>query len=215
MQINFVPADYCKDIIIGAARIDENDDIAGGKTGDQKQMGIPDKEGEVSMCELPKEGIWEVFRLEKTEFANRLANTMKTACNNSNIGYDQGNRLDIIKKGVNSLSKTSCDCSSLVRACLEETTGKKLDNFTTHNAGRVFDRCGLFEKKKVVNLKDLQKDGTTKENKSKYVGLDDTSDKNETKEYALVKKDDKRIFKGDILLKKGQHIAIVVEGPSR
>ena len=73
----------------------------------------------------------------------------------------------------------------------------------------------MFEKKKVVNLKDLQKDGTTKENKSKYVGLDDTSDKNETKEYALVKKDDKRIFKGDILLKKGQHIAIVVEGPSR
>ncbi len=40
---------------------------------------------------------------------------MKRACNNSNIGYNQNNRLGIIPHGISTTTKTECDRSSLVR----------------------------------------------------------------------------------------------------
>ena len=71
---------------------------------------------------------------------------MLRACNNNNIGYDQYNRLGIIKYGTSSTVKTECDCSSLVRQCVKEATGIDAGNFTTSNEKNMLLATGLFEK---------------------------------------------------------------------
>ena len=70
---------------------------------------------------------------------------MKTACNNKNIGYDQGNRLGVIEHGVNSKVKTEADCSSLIRECVKEATGKDPGNFNTENEVSALKKTGLFK----------------------------------------------------------------------
>lgn len=121
-------------LIIGSARIDENGKIKGGKPGDQKQTSSNDTSGEVSMQPfyVHSKG-WKVIRIKDEKQAVQLAKKMINACNNSNIGYDQSKRLDIIQNGVDSKVKTSCDCSSLVRQCVKEVTGIDPGNFTTSN----------------------------------------------------------------------------------
>ena len=136
-------------VIIGSARIDENGKLSGGKTGDQKQASAPDYKGEVSMQNfyVHKKG-WYVLRPKDKEIAKKIGAAMMAACNNSNIGYDQGNRLDIIKKGVRTKSKAECDCSSLVRACIIDASGKDPGNFTTASECAILGSSGLFEPKK-------------------------------------------------------------------
>ena len=136
-------------VIIGSARIDERGKLSGGKAGDQKQTAVPDYNGEVSLqyFYFHKKG-WYIFRAKDPGVAKKLGAAMMTACNNNNIGYDQNNRLEIIKKGIRSTSKTECDCSSLVRACIIEATGKDVGNFTTSTECAVLGASGLFEPKK-------------------------------------------------------------------
>ena len=136
-------------IVIGGARMNENDDVVNGKPGDQKQTQTPDMNGEVSLCDfyVHSKG-WYIFRPKSSLHAKRIAKKMETACNNSNIGYDQENRLEIIEKGVKSKTKISCDCSSLVRACIKEGTGKDPGNFTTDTAASFLENSNLFEDKK-------------------------------------------------------------------
>lgn len=136
-------------VIIGSARIDENGKLSGGKTGDQKQASAPDYKGEVSLQNfyVHKKG-WYVFRPKNQDVAKKIGAAMMAACNNFNIGYDQGNRLDIIKKGVRTGSKAECDCSSLVRACIIDGAGRDVGNFTTSNEAAVLTASGLFEPKK-------------------------------------------------------------------
>lgn len=144
-------------VIIGSARIDERGSASGGAAGDQKQGGKPDYKGEVSMQNfyVPSKG-WYVLRPKSDDHANLIANKMKTACNNPNIGYDQAGRYGVIKYGVNSSVKTEADCSSLVRECVKEATGKDPGDFNTSNEASVLERTGLFEKKKAyVNGMDL------------------------------------------------------------
>ena len=105
--------------IIGSARHDENGKYSGGKLGDNTQKSIDDFKGEVSMQYLKDfvgKRTWYILRPKDNNHAHKLAQAMKTACNNANIGYDQGNRLAIMTYGGNSKTKTECDCSALVRA---------------------------------------------------------------------------------------------------
>lgn len=136
-------------IIIGSARLGENGRTTGGSVGDQKQKTTPDYSGEVSLQNFyhHKKG-WYVLRPKSDIIATGIAAAMMTACNNANIGYDQNNRLDIIKKGVRTTSKAECDCSSLVRACILDATGRDVGNFTTSTECTILTASGIFEPKK-------------------------------------------------------------------
>ena len=137
-------------IIIGSARADENKKYSGGKKGDQRQTSSSDYSGEVSMQPFytHKKG-WYVLRPKDKLTADMIACKMKDACNNKNIGYSQSDRLGIIANGINTLQPTNCDCSSLVRQCIKEATGKDVGNFTTGNEANILERSGLFEARKV------------------------------------------------------------------
>lgn len=127
-------------VIIGSARHDEHGNCySGGKAGDQTGQ-------EVSMQKfyVHKKG-WHVLRAKSSEIANKLAEAMKIACGNKNIGYDQSERYGIIKYGINTKVKTECDCSSLVRACIIYASGKDVGFFTTCNERSVLEDSDLFE----------------------------------------------------------------------
>ena len=133
--------------VIGSARHDENGKYANGAKGDQLQKLVNDFKGEVSMQYL-KDFVgskkWYVLRAKDNVHAMSLANAMKTACNNANIGYDQSGRLDIMTYGVDSSRKIECDCSSLVRACIKKAVGLSVPNFTTENEVSVLKATKLF-----------------------------------------------------------------------
>lgn len=135
-------------IIIGSARIDENGKATGGAVGDQKQRSSNDTAGEVSMQNFyahPKG--WYILRPKNVAHASKMATLMKTACNNPKLGYDQSNRLGILKYGVESAVNTECDCSSLVREIIKEATGVDVGNFTTATQVTTLKKSGLFEAK--------------------------------------------------------------------
>jgi len=143
-------------IIIGSARVDENGKYSGGAPGDQKQQSTPDFKGEVAEQEfyVSSKG-WNILRPKNADHAAKIAMNMDTACNNPNIGYSQSDRYGIIKHGVNTLVKTNCDCSSLVRECVKEATGKDPGDFTTVNEAEKLVNTGLFDKFPYVNNMDL------------------------------------------------------------
>lgn len=136
-------------VIIGSARIGENGSITGGSVGDQKQTSKPDYKGEVSMQEfyVHSKG-WNVLRLKRDDYAKAVAANMEYACNNKNLGYDQNNRYGVIHKGTHTTTKTECDCSSLVRACVMEATGKDPGDFATSSEADALEDTGLFERRK-------------------------------------------------------------------
>lgn len=133
--------------IIGSARIDERGKALGGSAGDQKQTTSPDYRGEVSMQEfyIHKKG-WYILRPKDSKIGTKMAQAMRQACNNPNIGYDQNQRLGIIKYGTLTKTKTECDCSSLVRECIIEASGKDPGNFTTLNEAHTLISSGLFDR---------------------------------------------------------------------
>lgn len=138
-------------LIVGSARIDENGNLKNGKTGDQTR-----KEVSTQAYYTHKKG-WYVLRAKSVAHANALATAMKQACDNNKIGYDQNERNGVITqlKKYGSLDKiataTECDCSSLVRTCIIQATGKDVGNITTANEASVLEASGLFEAKKSVN----------------------------------------------------------------
>lgn len=136
-------------VIIGSARIDERGAAHGGQAGDQKQGGTPDYKGEVSMQDfyVHSKG-WYIFRAKSDGHAEKLAKAMRRACNNSNIGYDQYQRDGIIKHHTDTKVKTECDCSSLVRECIIEATGKDPGNMTTATMPSMLPKTGLFKEMK-------------------------------------------------------------------
>lgn len=136
-------------IMIGSARIDERGKSSGGAVGDQKQTSrTNDTKGEVSMQPfyVHSKG-WYILRPKNAALAAKMAERMTAACNNKNIGYDQGNRLGVIKYGIDTKVKTECDCSSLARQDVKEASGKDPGNFTTANAAAVLGATGLFMSK--------------------------------------------------------------------
>ncbi|MCD7735324.1 MAG: peptidoglycan-binding protein [Clostridiales bacterium] len=136
-------------ITIGSARHDENGAYSGGAAGDQLQTSTTnDRAGEVSMQAMYTHSKgWYILRPVSADHADKLAELMMQACNNSCIGYDQGNRLAIISAGISTTKKTECDCSSLVRACIIKATGADPGNFTTANEVTKLAATGLFEEK--------------------------------------------------------------------
>ena len=126
-------------ITIGHASIDERGKLNSGSSGDQTG-----KEVCTRSYYLHSKG-WYLLRPKNVSHANSIAEAMLRACNNNNIGYDQYNRLGIIKHGTNSNVKTECDCSSLVRQCVKEATGVDAGNFTTSNEKNMLLATGLFE----------------------------------------------------------------------
>ena len=137
-------------IMVGSARIDERGNASGGAAGDQKQTSAKnDLTGEVSMQKMYSHSKgWYILRPKSAAHAVKMADLMKAACNNANIGYDQGNRLGVVKHGIMTAVKTECDCSSLVREVVKEATGKDPGNFTTANEAASLEATGLFESKR-------------------------------------------------------------------
>lgn len=144
---DFEDEEVCMGYTIGSARIDERGRTSGGAAGDQKQTSVPDRKGEVSMQEfyVSSKG-WYILRPKSTEVGRKMAEAMKRACNNPNIGYDQAQRLNILANGTGSKVKTECDCSSLVRVCIKEASGKDPGNFTTANEAHCLLSSGMFDR---------------------------------------------------------------------
>lgn len=89
---------------------------------------------------------WNVMRAKDSNNAKKIADNMVTACNNPSLGYDQGaSRLGVIAAGIKTILPTGCDCSSLVRACVKEATGKDPGNFNTSNEVNALAKTGLFK----------------------------------------------------------------------
>ena len=132
--------------IIGSARVDENGKYSGGRDGDQKQTSTPDYNGEVSMQKfyVHKKG-WNIIRLKDPKQARNVAVAMVTACNNENIGYDQGGRNGVVKYGTASAVKTDADCSSLIRECFKEATGIDPGDFNTASEVKALQKTGLVD----------------------------------------------------------------------
>ncbi len=144
-------------VIIGSARIDEKGNIAGGVPGDQKQTTSDDFSGEVSQQKYYTHSLgWEGIRAKHREDGEKLANAMRTACNNKKIGYDQRNRHKIISDGIYSRKDTCCDCSTLVRSCIISALGVDPGNFTTYNEKSMIMLTGLFDYIGEVKEEDLQ-----------------------------------------------------------
>ena len=130
---------------IGSARIDENGKATGGKAGDQTG-----KEVSTQAWYKHSKG-WRVFRAKDSAVAEKIAWDMQAACDNSHIGYDQGQRntlYDVSKPlGFNCAKvKTNCetDCSALVRVCCAYA-GIMLPNFRTTNEPQVLLDSGAFD----------------------------------------------------------------------
>lgn len=134
-------------VFIGSARIDERGRLSGGLAGDQKQTSIPDRKGEVSIQAFyeHKKG-WYILRPKDRNVAKGIADAMIRACNNVYIGYDQLLRLGIIKYGTRTKTPTGCDCSSLIRQCIIEASGKDVGNFTTANEAQTLIGSRLFDR---------------------------------------------------------------------
>lgn len=132
-------------IYFGSARIGENGKVTGGAAGDQKQATTPDIKGEVSIQPFYVHGKeWYILRAKSVSGANILAERMTKACNNSNIGYDQNQRLGVIANGIDTNVSTECDCSSLVRQCVKEAFFKDPGNFTTATETNILEKTNLF-----------------------------------------------------------------------
>lgn len=133
--------------VIGSARVDEAGKYSGGKRGDQKQIAAPDLKGEVSRQQfyVHKKG-WIILRPRDPIHARAIAQAMAMACDNPHIGYSQSDRYSVLSAGTCTAQTVNCDCSSLVRLCIKEGTGKDPGDFTTANEASKLTALGLFDR---------------------------------------------------------------------
>lgn len=132
-------------IIFGSARIDENGNISGGQAGDQTGQEVS-----TQSYYMHSKG-WYCLRPKDSNYAEKIATAMQQACDNNNIGYDQGQRTTVWNalKQYGSLKNISipceADCSLLIRCCVYQATGKDVGNFDTSAEAGVLESSGLFE----------------------------------------------------------------------
>ena len=132
-------------VLFGSARINENGKATGGKPGDQTG-----REVSTQSYYMSRKG-WIALRQDDPVIAVKLAEAMLEACNNNCIGYNQNKRSGVITqlKTFGSLRRigvnTDSDCSSLVRACVIQATGKDPGNFTTANEKQKLMAAGFHE----------------------------------------------------------------------
>lgn len=136
-------------VIIGSARSDERGKITGGKAGDQKSG----KEVSTQNYYVHSKG-WRVLRAKDVAKRKLIAQAMKAACANNNIGYDQSQRNTLYYRAQPynfdpSKVASSCetDCSALVRVCCA-FAGIKLGDFNTSTEAKVLLASGAFEELK-------------------------------------------------------------------
>lgn len=118
-------------VYIGNAVSDEHGQARGGEAGNQSG-----RELRKQAWYLSSKG-WRVFRAKSASVAKRIADDMRFAIANKNIGYDQGQRNTLYnlasKVGFDCSKVTTpceCDCSALVRVCLAYA-GVRLPDFNT------------------------------------------------------------------------------------
>lgn len=139
-------------IVIGSARHDENYAYYNGAVGDQIQGSTDDWKGEVALENFYVHNLgWHILRAKSAAHANALATAMKRACNNKNIGYSMGGsvntgRYGVVQYGTGTSIKCNADCSSLVRQCVKEATGKDPGDFSTSGEAYALMNTGLFNK---------------------------------------------------------------------
>lgn len=138
-------------VYIGNAVGDEHGKASGGEPGDQTW-----KELRIQPWYKNKKG-WRVFRPKSYDVAQKLAEDMRAACNNPNIGYDQKQRNTLYNvasrfgfdcKEVE--EPCECDCSSLVRVCLAYA-GIMLSNFNTAT-----EPSKLINSRQFIELTDIE-----------------------------------------------------------
>lgn len=146
------------DVYFGSARHDEHGKYTNGQAGDQLQKSSPDYIGEVSMQKAYKHSKgWTVLRVKDYKYAEKIADAMKTACNNSYIGYSQNKRNDIIAHGIDTNQPTQCDCSSLIRAVIIKALDIDVGDFYTGNEKDILLKSGYFVECDYRSEKYLQK----------------------------------------------------------
>ena len=133
-----------KTVYIGNAVGDEHGQASGGEAGNQNG-----KELRTQPWYLNKKG-WIVLRPKDSAVAKKIADDMRFACNNANIGYDQKERNTLYEAASKvdfDCSKVTtpceCDCSSLVRVCLWYA-GIKVSNFNTASEVKTLMATGKF-----------------------------------------------------------------------
>lgn len=131
-------------VYIGNAVADENGGAKGGKPGNQSG-----REVRKQAWYLNKKG-WRVFRAKSVAVASKIADDMRKAIANKNIGYDQSQRNTLYnyasKVGFDCANvETPCDtdCSALVRVCCAYA-GVKLSNFNTASEAAQLLASGQF-----------------------------------------------------------------------
>ena len=131
-------------VYIGNAVGDEHGQASGGEAGNQNG-----KELRTQPWYLNKKG-WIVLRPKDSDSAKKIADDMRFACKNSNIGYDQKQRNTLYeaasKVGFDCSKVTTpceCDCSSLVRVCCWYA-GIKVSNFNTASEVKTLMATGKF-----------------------------------------------------------------------
>lgn len=143
-------------VIFGSARIDERGKAIGGKAGDQTG-----KEVSTQAYYKHSKG-WRVFRAKDPAKRKLIAEAMRRACNNNNIGYDQGQRLTLYEAvkdfGFDPAKATKAvetDCSALERVCCA-FAGITLPNFVTSNQASALLNSGAFEEMKGAKYTDQE-----------------------------------------------------------
>ena len=133
-------------VIIGSARIDENGRAHGGKAGDQTG-----KEVSTQNWYRHSKG-WVVLRAKDPKKATKIAQAMRAACANDNIGYDQYQNQTLwnaVKdKGYDPAKATvkcETDCARLVRVCCAYARIMARDFYTATEAAYLMD-TGEFVK---------------------------------------------------------------------
>ena len=131
--------------LIGNASIDERKKAKGGLAGDQTGR-------EVKIQEWYSYPWIAVIRPKDRGIAEKIAQTMESACKNDNIGYDQSQRttlFDLAEKVNFDLSKikTKCetDCSALVSVCVNAAGIKISKHIYTGNELETLNKTGKFE----------------------------------------------------------------------
>ena len=133
-------------VIIGSARIDENGRAHGGRAGDQTGK-------EVSTQNWYKHSKgWVVLRAKDPKKAAKIAQAMRAACDNPNIGYDQYQNStlwnEVKDKGYDPAKASKpceTDCARLVRVCCAYAGIMAKDFYTASEVDKLMD-TGEFVK---------------------------------------------------------------------
>ena len=142
-------------VTIGSARSDERGKITGGKSGDQKSG----KEVSTQAWYKHAKG-WRVLRCTVPALRIYIAEAMKMACANDNIGYDQYQRNTLYNlvyakdfDPSKATTKVETDCSALVCVCVLYALRKggidvSVPNFNTSSEVNTLLKTGYFKELK-------------------------------------------------------------------